>query len=218
MLLRVTLTLALASNIPAPMPISFLDLSAYVGLTAVGAVTVNILLGTLMVFRYSPVRQWPHRRLNYFWLHNFSGYLALSLAIAHPLILLFDKTTRFRLADLLYPVHSPSQPLENTIGAIALYATAVVVATSYFRIRLGRRLWKAFHFSIYVAAAALFWHSLFTDPGLRNSPIDWMDGGKIFVEACVLVILFVGALRWRRASRPQNVRQRHIASQGRTIT
>jgi hypothetical protein len=49
-----------------PTDITVLDLSAYVGLTAVGFVTLNMLLGTLMAFRYSPVRQWPHRHLNYF--------------------------------------------------------------------------------------------------------------------------------------------------------
>jgi predicted ferric reductase len=181
--------------------ITVLDLSAYIGLTAVGAVTLNMLLGTLMAFRYSPVRQWPHRRLNYFRFHKVSGYLALSLAVVHPIILLFDKSAKFRVLDLLYPVHSPSQPLENTIGAIALYVVAIVVVTSYLRIRLGRRVWKSFHFSIYVAAAALFWHSLFTDPALKNSPIDWLDGGKLFVEACLLTIVATGLLRWRHSVR-----------------
>jgi predicted ferric reductase len=181
------------------LDITILDISAYVGLTAVGAVTLNMLLGTLMAFRYSPMRQWPHRRFNYFRLHNVSGYLALSFAILHPIVLLFDKSAKFRVLDLVYPVHSPSQPLENTIGAIALYVVALVVVTSYIRIRLGRRVWKSFHFTIYVAAAALFWHSLFTDPALKNSPVDWFDGGKVFVEACLLIIVMVGALRYRRA-------------------
>jgi predicted ferric reductase len=181
--------------------ITVLDFSAYVGLTAVGAITVNMLLGTLMAFRYSPVRQWPHRHFNYFRLHNVSGYIALSLAVLHPLILLLDKSAKFRLLDLLYPLHSPSQPLENTIGAVALYVVAIVVVTSYLRIRLGRTLWKSFHFTIYIAAAALFWHSLFTDPALKNSPIDWFDGGKLFVEACLLIIAAAGALRWRHSTR-----------------
>ena len=198
---RVTLVSVPTSNPPMPTDITVLDLSAYIGLTAVGAVTLNMLLGTLMAFRYSPVRQWPHRHFNYFRLHNISGYLALSLAVVHPIVLLFDKTARFRVIDLLYPVHSPSQPLENTIGAIALYVVAIVVATSYLRIRLGRRVWKAFHFTIYVAAAALFWHSLFTDPALKNSPVDWLDGGKLFVEACLLTILVTGVLRWRHSVR-----------------
>ena len=140
-------------------------------------------------------------RSNYFRLHNFSGYAALSLAVLHPIILLFDKTAKFRLLDLLYPVHSPSQPLDNTIGAVALYVVAIVVATSYLRIRLGRHLWKSFHFAVYAAAAALLWHSLFTDPALKNSPVDWLDGGKLFVEGCLVVILVLAALRYRHAFR-----------------
>jgi predicted ferric reductase len=183
------------------MHITILDLCSYVGLAAVGAITLNMLLGMLMAFRYSPVRQWPHRRLNYFRLHNWSGYLALSISILHPVVLLFDRPSRFRVIDLLYPVHSPNQPLENTIGAVALYFVAVVVATSYFRVQLGRRTWKAFHFGIYAAGAALFWHSLFTDPALKNSAIDWFDGGKLFVEACLVIVAVVGALRWRYAVR-----------------
>ena len=196
---RVTLPSALTSNPTMPTDITALDLSAYVGLTAVGAVTLNMLLGTLMAFRYSPVRQWPHRHFNYFRLHNISGYVALSLAIIHPIVLLFDKTAKFRVIDLLYPVHSPSQPLENSIGAIALYVVAIVVVTSYLRIRLGRRLWKSFHFTTYIAAAALFWHSLFTDPALKNSPVDWFDGGKLFVESCLAIIVIFGALRYRHS-------------------
>ncbi|MGB7469384.1 MAG: hypothetical protein WBW58_08425, partial [Candidatus Acidiferrum sp.] len=68
------------------MDITLLDLSAYLGLIAVGAVTINMLLGVLMIFRYSPVRCWPHRRFNYFALHNWTGYLALFFATAHPIV------------------------------------------------------------------------------------------------------------------------------------
>jgi predicted ferric reductase len=179
------------------MGITVLDLSAYVGLVAVGAVTLNMLLGILMAFRYSPVRSWPHRRINYFLLHNWSGYIALSVSILHPVILLFYRGKRFRLLDLVYPVHSPSQPLDNTIGAIALYLVFFIVLTSYLRVRLGRRLWKSFHLTIYLGAAALFWHSLFTDPDLKNAPVDWLDGGKVFIEICLLCIVIVGLLRLR---------------------
>src|SRR5437764_8647380 len=118
------------------MSLTVLDLSAYVGLIAVGVVTLNLLLGMLMAFRYSPRRSWPHRRFNYFRLHNWTGYIALAVAILHPAILLFNKIPRFRILDLIYPVHSPSQPLDNTIGAVAPYLLAFVAATSYMRIRL----------------------------------------------------------------------------------
>ena len=183
------------------MNITVLDLSAYLGLTAVATITINMLLGVMMAFRYSPVRSWPHRRFNYFRLHNWTGYIALVATILHPLALLLNKSPRFRVLDLIYPVHSPQQPLENTIGAIALYIVALMVVTSYFRIQLGRRTWKAFHFSVYLGAVALFWHSLFTDPDLKGAPIDWLDGGKLFVEGCAAIILVTILLRARHAKK-----------------
>ena len=195
-----------------PTGITILDLSAYVGLLAVGAVTLNMLMGLLMAFRYSPHRSWPHRRFNYFRLHNWTGYIALALAILHPAILLFNKTPPFRVLDLIYPIHSPSQPLDNTIGAIALYLLAFVAVTSYMRVRLGRHLWKSFHFSIYFSAAALFWHSLFTDPALKNAPVDWSDSGKLFVEFCLLSIATITLFRLRHA-RKKALRVRQPAHQ-----
>lgn len=187
--------------------ISAIDLSADVGLVAVGLATLNLCLGLLIAARYSPWKYWPHRRFNIFRLHNWTGYLALGVSILHPVVLLFSSTAHFRMRDVIYPVHSPSQPLENTIGAIALYSVAFVVVTSYFRLQLGRRLWKSFHFVIYAAAAALFWHSIFTDPNLKNSPVDWLDGEKIFIEACCLLVLVAGFLRWRHAARKTAARR-----------
>lgn len=183
------------------MTITLLDLSSYLGLIAVAAVTLNMLLGIMMAFRYSPVRSWPHHRFNYFALHNWTGYLALFFAAVHPLVLLFNKSPRFRLLDVFYPLRSPQQPIENTLGAIALYIVAFMVVTSYFRVRLGRRLWKSFHFTVYLGAIALFWHSLFTDPNLNRSPVDWLDGGKLFVESCTAVILLTSLLRFRLSRR-----------------
>lgn len=193
------------------MQLTVLDLSAYLGLTAVAAITINMLLGVMMAFRYSPVRTWPHRRFNYFRLHNWTGYIALVVTILHPLVLLLNKSPEFHVLDLVYPVHSPQQPLENTIGAIALYIVAIMVVTSYFRIQLGRRIWKAFHFSVYLGAVAFFWHSLFTDPDLKGAPIDWFDGGKLFVEACAVIILVTMVLRARQAR--EKARRAHPSSE-----
>jgi predicted ferric reductase len=178
-----------------------IDLSSDIGLVAVAFATLNLLIGSLIAMRYSPWRYWPHRRFNIFRIHNWTGYLLLVAAAVHPIVLLFSSTVRFRIRDILFPVHSPSQPLENSIGAIALYCLAVVVITSYFRLQLGRRLWKSFHFVIYAAALALFWHSLFTDPNLKNTPVDPFDGEKVFIEFCGLAVVVFGFLRWRFAAK-----------------
>lgn len=195
-----------------PTRTTILDLSAYVGLLAVAAITLNVVLGVLMAFRYSPHHSWPHHRFNYFRFHNWAGYVALGLSILHPVILLLNKNPRFLIFDLVYPVRSQVQPLDNTVGAIALYLLAFVVVTSYLRIRLGRQLWKSFHFYIYFAAGALFWHSLFTDPGLKNASVDWFDGGKLFVESCLLLVAAIGLLRLRHAHK-KAIHARQIAQQ-----
>lgn len=181
------------------MAVNVLDLSAYIGLTAVGAVTLNMLLGTLMALRYSPVRSWPYRRFNYFRLHRWCGHIALAVSALHPLVLLVNSSPKFVLADLFYPVHSPGKPIENTGGAVALYLISIVVITSYFRVRLGRRLWKAFHFCVYFAAVALFFHSLLIVPDLKSGSVDWFDGGKVFIMGCLTLVTAAGLLRWRWA-------------------
>jgi hypothetical protein len=90
--------------------------------------------------------------------------------------------------------------------------TAIIVLTSYLRVRLGRRLWKAAHFTIYIAAAAVFWHSLSTDPRLANSAIDWFDGEKIFIELCLAIIVIAGVRRWRYALSKADLQKQSTAS------
>ena len=183
-----------------------IDLSADVGLVAVGLVSLNLGIGLLMALRYSPWKFWPHRRFDIFRIHRWTGYAVLATSILHPVVLLFSSTARFRTVDIFYPVHSPSQPFENTIGAIALYGIVVVVITSYFRLQLGRRLWKSVHFVIYATAIALFWHGILTDPNLKNTPLDPLDGEKVYIEACCLFIAGLGFLRCRYGLRKAHVR------------
>jgi hypothetical protein len=88
----------------------------------------------------------------------------------------------------------------------------VVVITSYFRIALGRHLWKLFHFTIYIAAGTMFWHSLFTDPDLKNAPVDWFDGGKVFIEICLLIMLIIGFLRGQYYFRKRTRQARPVSA------
>jgi predicted ferric reductase len=178
-----------------------IDVSSVVGLIALGALTANILLGLLVSSGYNPRRRWPRRRIKLFTLHNWTGYAALGIAVVHPLILLASTTTRFTLLTLVAPIWSPQQPSVNTLGAIALYLVAFAVATSYFRHVFGFRRWKQLHYTTYAAASAFFLHGLLSDPLLQNRPVDWIDGEKLYVEACAALVAV--STVWRiRARRP----------------
>ena len=183
------------------MEMSAIDLSSYAGLCAMTLLTVNILLGLLLSTNYNPVLRWPHRRIKIFEIHNWTAYVALSLALLHPLILLASGTVHFHLLDILFPVWSPGQRNYNILGSLALYTVAFVVVTSYFRPRLGSRLWKKFHYAAYGAAAIFFTHGILTDPELKNQTIDPFDGEKVFIEICALLVIAGTVWRIRSAAR-----------------
>jgi predicted ferric reductase len=192
-----------------------LDLCSYLGLGATGAVTVNLLLGMLMALRYSPLRQWPHRRINVFLLHRWTAYLAIVLVLTHPMTLLLVHAPRFRVLDLLWPTKSPLQPKINLAGAGAFYLAVIVLVTSLLRTRLRRPLWRAIHYAVFPAAALIFLHSILTDPLLKDGHPDLLDGGKIFVESCTLLSMAAVAVRWRLRGtgfRPEARAERRLPS------
>ena len=189
---------------------TILDLCAYFGLAAVGTATANMVLGLLIALRYSPVRLWPHRRLNIFRLHNWTAYFVLLLIVLHPAVLLLGGSTHFSLADVLLPIQSPVQPKLNTVGAAAFYVLLIVIVTSLFRLRMARSLWRKLHYLVFPAFVLMFIHSMFTDPALSNGKVDLVDGGKVFVEICCAISLATWAVRVQ-------IRGRGFRPRGRTI-
>lgn len=184
-----------------------IELSNFAGLGAIGLLTLNILIGLLLAIKYNPVRRWPHKRVNTVKLHNFTGWTALVLVLVHPALLLLPNRVDFTLLDLLYPVNAPKQPLVNTFGAGAAYLLLIVVITSYFRFEIGRRWWKRIHFATYALFPLYAIHSILTEPALKDLPIDYLDGEKVFVELCVLLIVVaIGArVRWQTRQPPARV-------------
>jgi predicted ferric reductase len=187
-----------------------IDVSSVAGLIAIGVFTAQILLGLLLSVGYNPVRHWPRRRLKLFTFHNWLAYTGLGIAVAHPLILLLSATAGFRLFDIAVPIWSPTQPFQNTLGAVALYLVAFVVVTSYLRRAYAHHTWKLLHYTSYAAAAVFFVHGLLADPNLQNKPVDWIDAEKVYVEGCALLVVVATAMRvrWRRGLRGRLARAR----------
>lgn len=176
---------------------TLLDLCSYLGLGAAGAASLNLLLGLLISLRYSPVRHWPHWRLNIFAFHQWTAYCTIVLTLTHPLVLLFIAKPHFRVFDILLPIQSPLQPLINVTGAAAMYLLLLVFVTSLFRSRIGRPLWRRLHYLVFPAAVLLLFHSFLTDPDLKDGHPDLLDGGKVFVEILALICFLAVAMRIR---------------------
>ncbi len=176
--------------------ISFIDISSYVGLAAAGVMTVNLLVGLLLSVQYSPVGHWPYRRIPLFGIHKWSGYGALFLALLHPAWLPLAKAANFTVLAVFYPIVAPEQPIINGLGGLAAYTLIFVVVTAYFRQRFQYVFWKKLHYASYVVIVSFLVHGVFTEPSLKpGTPINFLDGGKIFIEACALVC--IGLITWR---------------------
>ena len=180
---------------------SALELSSDVGIVAVFVLTFNILLGLLMGVKYNPWRSWPHRRINYFRIHNWTGYVALTLSVLHVILLLLSTEAKFRIVDVLYPMVGPKQPVINTLGAAALYVLIVVVTTSYYRAAIGHDRWRIIHYGTYLTATLFLIHGIWSDPSLKDHPIDYLDAEKAGIEICLLIVVVASFFRWRTAIR-----------------
>jgi sulfoxide reductase heme-binding subunit YedZ len=181
------------------------DVSGTLALVAVGLLSLNLLLGLLLSIGYNPKRQWPHRAFKLFTLHNWTAYVAFAAVVLHAGALLFSSDPPFRVVDVLFPIHSPVQPLPNNLGALGFYLLAIIVVSSLKRVRaaLGRHRWKPIHYTTYAAACVFFVHGVIADPEVKNRPIDFLDAEKVYVEACALVVIaaIVWRVRHRRAVR-----------------
>ncbi len=176
---------------------SLLELSSDAGLAAAFLLTGNLLLGMLLGIRYNPWKRWPHRRVNYARLHDWTGYLALAVTGLHLVLLLAANEPGFGVAQVLYPLISPKQPIVNALGGVAFYVLVLVVTTSYFRRRMKRSDWKLIHLSVYAMAVLFLVHGVLSDQTLKNKPVDYLDGEKVAIEACGLALVAATAARVR---------------------
>jgi methionine sulfoxide reductase heme-binding subunit len=184
------------------MNTSVLEISSVLGLCAVIILTINFLLGLMLSTAYRRSVYWKKlpqkvQKLNLQQVHNWTAYVALALILFHPALLLFDKATKFFIADILIPFHSSYQTTWMALGVISFYSVVLVIITTQKAVkrRLGFRLWKNVHLISYVTALLVCVHGIFLDPELKNRNPDFFDGEKLLCEACFLIIIVSSIIR-----------------------
>jgi methionine sulfoxide reductase heme-binding subunit len=182
---------------------SFLDLSSYTGLLATAALTLNMLLGMLLGTAYKRHRLWkrlPSRiqQIRVQDVHNWTAYVALLLVLLHPVLLLFDPETKFKLPDIVFPIEAPHQKLPVALGTIAMFALILVIVTTQKVVKRGLtfRTWKNIHLVSYGTAILFIIHGIVLDPQLKDRPVDFFDGEKLVSEGCAVVLLIATVLRY----------------------
>src|SRR2546423_14651873 len=141
------------------MDLSLLDISSFLGLCALIVITFNFLLGMMLSSAYRRSSAWKKmpalvKKVDITEVHNWTAYIALLLVFIHPVLLLFDRKTDFRLLNIVLPFNAPHQNIWVALGVLSLYFLIAVIITTQKKLKtkLGFRLWKNIHLLSYFTA------------------------------------------------------------------
>jgi sulfoxide reductase heme-binding subunit YedZ len=134
--------------------------------------------------------------------HAFVASAGLFLLALHLTGLLLDRFVRFDLLDLVIPFHASFRPFALALGIVAMFATVIVLASSWTRKLLRPALWRSIHLLAVPTFAMALLHGLLAGsdsarPGMTI--LYWVTGFS------VLFLVLVRGLSARppRAQRPR---------------
>lgn len=181
-----------------------LELSNFAGLASAVVLTINFFLGMLLATAYKANPYWRKlpaklQQTDINAIHNYTAYIAWGLVVLHVLFLLLDKTSKFTFIDVVFPLNAPSQSLLVAFGTLGFYALTIVIITTQkvIKRKMSFRLWKNIHLISYGTAILFVFHGIFMDPHLKNGQPDFIDGEKLLLEFCGLLLIIATILRYK---------------------
>lgn len=142
-------------------------------------------------------------------IHQTAGIAGVVVGLAHGLVLTLDQWTHFGFWDILVPGGSYYETLWSAFGQGALYLSAVVSFSFWFRSVIGPKTWKYLHYTSFIAYGAALWHGLML--GTDSTEI-WLLGIYLTTSLAVVFILMI-RLTYKRPAP-----QRHAAPPSREAT
>jgi methionine sulfoxide reductase heme-binding subunit len=133
--------------------------------------------------------------------HQFMSTVGLALLSIHIGGLLLDSYMHFGPVQILIPGASSYRPVPVALGVVGMYATVLVLVSSWFRKGYSPKLWRALHMAAVPAFVLSMLHGVFAGADATRR---WMFLLYI-ATACIIVFLLilrgltVGLRRARRA-------------------
>ena|SRR5438045_3370519 len=119
-------------------------------------------------------------------LHAATSWLAVVLAAAHALLLLFDGFYTYTLSDLVVPFIGPYRPFAVGLGVVAFWLTLAITVSFSLRKLIGHRAWKWLHYTSYASFGLITVHALLAGTDATQSGIRLILFG---FAACVAALL-----------------------------
>ena len=119
--------------------------------------------------------------------HQFLTLLAAGFVLLHLVALAFDPFIHFTPRNLILPLDQPYRQLAVDLGVLALYALAVVLASSWLRHRLSYAIWRGLHYLGFAAFALVTAHGALAG---ADGGAGWMRA--IYIAAAASALFLVG--------------------------
>lgn len=136
--------------------------------------------------------------------HELLSLMGLGFALFHAFILLGDGYLKFGLSDILLPFGASFKAVPVGIGTLSLYLYALLVGSFYVRKRIGKKIWRALHYTTFLAFIAVTAHGLFvgTDSSTLLAKAMYLSAVSSVLFLVYHRILTAGQKTVRRSSRP----------------
>ena len=124
--------------------------------------------------------------------HRAASLLAVTFVGVHIVTLTLDPQSQLRWIDAILPFGSRFRPLWTGLGAAAFDLIVALIVTSLVRHRIGRRGWRAIHWTAYAMWPFAMLHTIGSGTDMRTSWMLWLMFG------CGGVVLAL--LGWRTST------------------
>ena len=159
------------------------------GAVALILLTASLVMGVVDLSRWQSER-WPRFVVD--GLHRTVSLLAVAVVAIHVLTTVADGFTPIGLKDAVIPFASPYRRLWLGLGTLAFDLLLAVTVTSILRRRLGRRAWRAVHWTAYACWPLALVHGLGTG---TDTALPW---ALLLTVFCLVAVLI--AVGWRVAT------------------
>ena len=136
-------------------------------------------------------------------LHASVATAGLVLLALHLTGLALDRFVRFDVLDFVVPARAAYRPFATGLGVLAMYATVIVLASSWVRRGLRPALWRAIHLLAVPAFAMALLHGLLAGSDAARPALADLYG---LAGLSVLFLLLVRAFTARPARRSASPR------------
>jgi methionine sulfoxide reductase heme-binding subunit len=166
------------------------DLGRASGVVSLALLTVVVALG-VVTRSGRPLPGLPRFAVSA--VHRSASLLAVVFLVLHIVTLTLDPQSQLKWIDAVIPFGSHFKPLWIGLGALSLDLMAALVVTSLLRQRIGRRVWRAIHWTAYALWPFAVLHTIGSGTDMKQAWMRW------FLIACTGSV--VALLAWRTSSR-----------------